>query len=188
MSFLDAGFLQWIFPKLILYSWDCVLDIGEVTHPRIGSSLGISRPRNFVPSFFRGGYLNFNSVSAKIFFYNMNLKNWSNYRSFRNGSIDSGIRVCTRVYVLSLSACWSLISKTIIYISNCFVAHSNRNSILTKSCKLDFFLQCLKVLNAFSHPVSGCGLVVPWSLYQRIYFLRSHFFQYFLIFCLRKPF
>ena len=35
--------------------------------------------------------------------------------------------------------------------------------ILINSCKLDFFLQCLKILNAFSQSASRCGLVVPWS-------------------------
>ena len=35
--------------------------------------------------------------------------------------------------------------------------------IVTNSCKLGFFLQCLKILNAFSQSASRCGLVVLWS-------------------------
>ena len=199
--FLDAGLLQLCrtkftffcngsFHRVIPYLWDWVLVLDEVPLPRSGSFLGTPLTRNFCPSLSWRWYLNFNSMIATKL-YNMNLKNWSNYCSFSNGSKESGIRVRTRVW--KLSACWSSISKTIVHISNSFVAHSHRNSkeeccILTNSCKLDFFPQRLKILNAFSQSVSRCGLIVPWSLHQRIHCLRSHFFQYLIIVCLRKLF
>ena len=91
----------------IPYLWYFVLDlVTELIHEAVLSSAnhyqGISVLRC------RGWNLNFNSISKKRI-KNLMLKNWCNYFSFRNGSIDSGIGV--RTVVCKLSACWSPISK-----------------------------------------------------------------------------
>ena len=107
----------------------------------------------------RGKYLNFSSIHAKLL-YCMNLKPWSSC-SFPNGSV----RIRTRVFVLFRNS----------------MGEGSFSHILQKR-----MFQCLKVLKTFSQSVSSCGLIVLWSLHQRIYFFRSHSLHNLIIFCLRK--
>ena len=57
-----------------------------------------------------------------------------------------------------------------------------------KSELCDAFLQCFEVLKTFAQSVSRCWIVTPWSLHQRIYFLRFHILQLLLIFFCHEPF
>ena len=78
------------------------MNLWDVTHPRSGSSLGISLPK-FSIWVCRGWILYFNSMCAKKLC-NMNLKNWSNFCSFWDCRINSGIWISTRMCVFSLHA------------------------------------------------------------------------------------
>ena len=159
-------------PNAIPYMWDWVLVLDEVTLPRSGS-LNITT-QDFLSFIVADGMVQL------LFVAEQQQKVW-------NSGPHEG--ACTLLHAGVRSP------KTIktIHICHCFVAPSHRNSMdeshsLTNSRKLDLFFQCLEVLKAFSQSVSNCGVIVPWSLHQRIYFLRSHFFHCSIIFCLRKLF
>ena len=95
---------------------DCVLFVGDVTHPRIDSFLGISLPRNFDLALSRME-CEFDSTSAKKLYY-MNLKNWFNSCSSWDCGINSGIYISTRVCILSAYC----------HVCTVLVAHSKRDS------------------------------------------------------------
>ena len=65
---------------------------------------------------------------------------------------------------------------------NSFVAHLHSNSsreccIFRNFRKLENFLQCFESLKTFAQSVSRCPIIAPWSVHQRIHFLRLHIFQ-----------
>ena len=68
---------------------DCVLVVGDVTHPHIDSFLGKTLPRNFDLALSRMEF-QFDSTSAKKLYY-MNLKNWFNSCSSWDCGINSGM-------------------------------------------------------------------------------------------------
>ena len=177
--------LQWIFPKVIPYLWDWVLVLGGVTLPRSGSFLGMSQPRIFCPSLswmisefqFHKCHetlkYELEELVQLLFVLEWQQKVWNSVRT----------RVCI------LSACWSSISKTIIHICDCFIAPSHSNymdecRILTTLLRIGFLSPVSESSEyAISQSVFRCGLMVPWSLNQRIYFC-----QYLIFFCLHKLF
>ena len=104
--------------------------------------------------------------------------------SLFNRSKDSGIRVCTRLCMLS--AYRSSTSENIIHIWGCSVGSSDSNfmdecSFFTNSFTLDFCSQCFELLLNFTHTVSSCGLGIPWCFYHRSHFFWLKFSQHLIM-------
>ena len=166
--FADPGSLSFVtdLSNAIQNLWDCGLDLRDATPPRNGFSLGISIPRVSVLSLlWKESEFRFRWFQD---IYDMNLKNWSNYRfileslhGFWNLNFHEEVCIlCMKGFGL----------QTIINVRNSFVAHPNGDSsgecrILTNSRKLDILLRCFKSLKTFSQSVSRWTIIAPGSLH-----------------------
>ena len=98
--------------------------------------------------------------------------NFRNYCSFSNISKESGNSPHEDVYILCML---ESDLQTINYISNSFVAPSSqktpwKNVAFSEALANWISSPCVSKLRMLSRSPS-CGLMVPWSLHQSIYFL-----------------
>ena len=126
--------VAWV--SLLQNSWDCVLELWDVTHRRGNSSLDISLPERFALGLSCIIWIPIPWVPRN--WKNIHLNNWSNHSSSWDCGINFGIWNSTRVCVLS--ACWRTISKTIIHVWTGRVAHTFQQSLFQNDASSQTFV------------------------------------------------